>query len=86
MKKSISRTRKIKYINGIPQNDTKQGLIICSSGFLQMYFMLSFHLVCGSNYNYCDWLDKCTLGDKIPIPNTLFLCNVVWEKVFCFRL
>lgn len=49
-----------KYINGISQNDTKQGLIICSPGFLQMYFMLGFHLVCGSNYNYRDWLDKCT--------------------------
>lgn len=28
-----------------------------------------------SNYNYCDWLDKCIPGAKIPIPNILFLCK-----------
>lgn len=64
-----------KYINGLPQNATQRGLIVCSSGLLRVYFMLSFHLVCVLIIITVIGLINASQEAKIPIPNILSLCQ-----------
>lgn len=58
---------------------------MCSSGLLQMYFMLSFHLVCVPIIITVIGLINASQELRSLFPTFYFCAKNVCEKVFCFR-
>lgn len=81
-KKSISPDPQ-NIFNGKPQNVTKQSLIVCSSGFPQMYFVLS--LVCVLIIIAVIGLINASQELRYPLLTFYFCAKDICEKVFCFR-